>query len=157
MDFHFWLHFGIGQQQIAAANFKKKNCTYQRGCRGNRASMWHTNAILNKQPRLYVTYQCSSLYNRAGMCNFCVIVQPSVPFFNAVSEESRWYVIVSIAVVQPRLYLQYFLSRLYNHACKPYTTVINCLFSTSGRKKWDWYFFNFLILVGNEWQWIIEL
>jgi len=59
-----------------------------------------------------------------------------VPFFNTVSEEPRWYVILSIAVVQPRLYLQYFLSRLnqtrfYNHACKPYITAINYLFSTS--------------------------
>jgi len=24
LDFIFWLHFGIGQQRIAAANFKKK-------------------------------------------------------------------------------------------------------------------------------------
>jgi len=46
------------------------------------------------------------------MCSFGVFIKPSVPFFNAVSEEPRWYVILSIAVVQPRLYLQYFLSRL---------------------------------------------
>jgi len=58
------------------------------------------------------------------------------PFFNAVSEEPRWYVILSIVVVQPHLYLQYFLSRLhplwlYNRACKLYTTAIKCLFSIS--------------------------
>ena len=111
LDFHFWLHFVIGQQRIAAANLKK-SCTYQRG----------------------------SLYNRVGMCSFGVFIKPSVPFFNAVSEEPRWYVILSIAVVQPHLYLQYFLSRLnqtrlYNRACKPYTTAINYLFSTSV-KRW---------------------
>ena len=108
LDFHFWLHFGIGATTNSCCQFKKKNCTYQRGCRGN----------------------------RAGMCSFCVIIKPSVPFFNAVSEEPRWYVILSIAVVQPRLYLQYFLSRLnqtqlYNRAYKPYTTAINYLFFTS--------------------------
>jgi len=75
------------------------------------------------------TYQHGSLYNHAGMCQFFVIFVQSEPFFNAVSEEPRWYVILSIAVIQPCLYLQYFLSRLNpsrldNRACKPYTTAI---------------------------------
>jgi len=65
-----------------------------------------------------------------------VIFAQSEPFFKTVSKEPRWYVILSIAVVQPHLYLQYFLSqlnpsRLDNRACKPYTTAIKCLFSTS--------------------------
>ena len=85
---------------------------------------------------LYVSYQHGSLYNCAGMCQFLYIFAPFVPFFNAIFEEPQWYVILSIAVIQPRLYLQYFLSRLnqsrlYNRACKPYTTAIKCLFSTS--------------------------
>jgi len=88
---------------IRCCHFFKKTGTYQRGCRGN----------------------------RTGMCQFLYIFAPSVPFFNSISEEPRWYVILSITVVQPHLYLQYFLSRLYNRACKPYTTVIKCLFSTS--------------------------
>jgi len=65
-----------------------------------------------------------------------VIFAQSEPFFNVVSEEPRWYVIFSIAVVQPHLYLQYFLSRLNslwldNRACKSYTIMIKCLFSAS--------------------------
>ena len=60
-----------------------------------------------------------------------VIFAQSEPFSNAVSEEPRWCVILSITVVQPCLYLQYFLSRLDNRACKPYTTAIKCVFSTS--------------------------
>jgi len=75
----FWqqLNFCIGQQLFAAAIFLKKTGTYQRG----------------------------SLYNRAGICQFLYIFVPSMPFFNVVSEEPRWYVILSIAVVQPCLYL----------------------------------------------------
>ena len=92
---------------FAAANLKKK---------------LHIPARFPLQPHWYV--------------QFLYIMEHFVPFFNAVSEEPRWYVILSIAVVQLRLYLQYFLSRLnrtrlYNRACKPYTTAINCLFSTS--------------------------
>jgi len=58
-----------------------------------------------------------------------------MPFFDADSEELRWYVIFSIAVVQPCLYLRYFLSRLYNRAYKPYTTAIKYLLSTSVNKE----------------------
>jgi len=92
------------------------------------------------------TYQRGFLYNRAGMfamtapflSHFCTLWA----FFNAVAREPRWYVILSIAVVQPRWYLQYFLSRLHlsrfrNRAYKPYIIVIKCLFSTSElRNSW---------------------
>jgi len=116
------MNFGIGQQLFAAAILKKKIGTYQRGCRGN----------------------------RARMCQFLYIFAPFVPFFNTVSEEPRWYVILSIAVVQPRLYIQHFLSRLnqsrlYNRACRPYTTAIKCLFSTS-EGRWRASLLEFVIL-----------
>jgi len=109
----FWhqLNFCIGQQLFDAVIFLKK--------------LAHTSAV----PSTTVLV-CA---------NFSSIFAPSVPFFNAVSEEPRWYVILSIAVVQPCLYLQYFLSRLNpsrlsNRACKPYTTTIKCFFSTSVRR-----------------------
>jgi len=77
----------------------------------NRVCMYHTSTVF--------------CYNRVCMCHT-----------SAVSYEPRWYVILSIAVVQPHLYLQYFLlrlnsSRLDNRACIPYATAIKCPFCTS--------------------------
>jgi len=109
------MNFGIGQQLFAVVILKKKKLT-------------HVSAVVEGTT---LVWQRSSLYNRACMCKFLYIFKPSVPFFNAVYEELWWYVILSIAVVQPHLYLQYFLSWLYNRACKPYITAIKCLFSTS--------------------------
>jgi len=48
-------NFGIGQQRIIAAILKKPG-----------------------------TYQCGSLYNRAGMCQFLLCSTHYEPFFNAV-------------------------------------------------------------------------
>jgi len=63
------------------------------------------------------------------------------------SRQPRWYVILSIAVVQLRLYLQYFLSRFQNRACKPYIIVIKCLFSTSvWSKLYSFVYFSFSFL-----------
>ena len=109
------LNFSIGQQLFAAAILKKKKTgTYQRG--NNCVCMCHTSAVPS---------------TTALVCVSFVIFAQSEPFFNAISKEPRWYVILSITVVQPHLYLQYFLLRLDNHTCKPYKTAIKCLFSTS--------------------------
>ena len=99
--------------------------------------------ISNRPCMCYTNRVCAVFSTTALVCamttplfsHFCTIWA----FLNAVAREPWWYVILSIAVVQPRLYLQYFLSRLHlslfrNHTCKPYITAIKCLFSTSARK-----------------------
>jgi len=60
-----------------------------------------------------------------------LVCEPFVPFFNADSEEPQWYVILSIAVVQPRLYLSTFYRGCTTALVSLIQPRLNVFFSTS--------------------------
>ena len=115
LDFIFWLHFGIGQQQIDAANSKKK-CTYQRSCGGNRADMcsfcilWNilchfsTRFLKNHGGMLYFP---SRLYNR--VCIFST-------FYRGWIKRSCTTTLVSL--IQPQLITFFLLVAIVKYLLK---------------------------------------
>jgi len=88
------------------------------------------------------TYQHSSLYNRTGMCQFLLFLHTVSHFLMRFLKNCGGILYFPSWLYNRVVYLQYFLLQLHNCACKPYTTAIKYVFSTSKTKtqlKTKWY------------------